>query len=1256
MYTLVKRLFVWWGLILVVSLLGPIMQEYMRMHPYYDQFLSGTALWQNLTILFLGLCCALIPIVYVAKSKKISFRSFILLLWLWLWLFATTYVGIKSDLFSGAWMKMLLNSWFLLWLAVLFFTQLVALGTRINNRFLHLSLHGSVTTFLFTLALWLVGFLSVEYVLLLLNIAFPLINRCVWWAGVYLVWLYSAELQEMWEWLMRELFVRYEGGIWWGWVIYFLAWLVATAFAIALFSWWQAQVRARFIAIIAVWFFALWMYETPSLSRDGWGIIQIFTLKWFADVALFVLLLLFVWYLYNWFVLAYIPYPTARDANHAYMFVPKMFALHNGYYRNEIAMRWFWWIRLSYITFWFSLFTPSQGFMWISADTIAIEMNFLSWLFVAIFGAGLVWSFVSVLKTLYKDASVDVQTMMRLLILLGIFFIFQWLSSGMWAFLVFIDNKTDMWVLTLIVAALLSWFLFFHEHLEEDTNTQKISPTLSKRLVLSGLFFAFAVLAKPTATFDVLNFFLLLRWSWFGILWVVALPLLALWWLALIEMRWVNWYFTSVFWWWMAALGWIGLWLDVFLQWYKKIVKYGKFLLLRWTSFLVIMVWAKLLYYIPDVLFYGNGDRGVTEWVQALLLGANSTSEKQNEKMLAQNGMVPPPALCSLQSEWLSDTAWLYKELKPIVWDGYQEDVGRYVWYGWKGNKADLGRGVSPFIDPWRARSLASGCHSFSPFFLDSSDAVVLCETEEDWKSFDLNRLLAVQNRLTSDWSAFSLIENLKKWVGTATVAELTSTHRPDILALEWIMQGEAMKIVEKTDANWIAYKEVFLPYKYLNFLNITFNWSLQNLSSYYTDIGIVRLLLIVFAGFWLIYGIVQRERFLITIHVVTLFWWLLRLVVWWGILWYGIGIIIWSILSFITLLYSLSRRTDSVFDVVFVGLFVAVFLYAWLWQGWYNMVRISTQGGGGPFMRYKTNYGTTQTIQVTNQGQITPVNSVTWRYGSDEVFSLQFPHYKKFLSLANERSDDAWVLIAGTYARYFIKNQRLVFNDQFLTELFQWFSDNNVCRSYLRLQDKWLRYLAIDPNIWTVVQGDGNKWLFERFFARLNPTSGVIEQHGTMSMLAALAQKWYIRYVSSNNIGAKYALTMPDSVFAGLSGDALTVMRAKMMVVRFFQEPQLMSNIVTLADQRVKDGMFFEDIADIMWLQVSPATTQKIVQWVQLNPTELTEDEKKALSQFFGLRQQLATNPTQYQQTLQSIVNQSLGAWNQIIVMEVVQ
>lgn len=105
--------------------------------------------------------------------------------------------------------------------------------------------------------------------------------------------------------------------------------------------------------------------------------------------------------------------------------------------------------------------------------------------------------------------------------------------------------------------------------------------------------------------------------------------------------------------------------------------------------------------------------------------------------------------------------------------------------------------------------------------------------------------------------------------------------------------------------------------------------------------------------------------------------------------------------------------------------------------------------------MRYKTNHGSIQRVEVTPQGQIMPVSVPTGSYGSDDVFSLQFPHYKKFLSLVNERGQDDGVLIAGTYSRYFIPNQRLVVYDQFLIELSQWFSDNNICRSYLRLQDK---------------------------------------------------------------------------------------------------------------------------------------------------------------------------------------------------------
>ncbi|MDP2669962.1 MAG: hypothetical protein Q8O99_03020 [bacterium] len=44
----------------------------------------------------------------------------------------------------------------------------------------------------------------------------------------------------------------------------------------------------------------------------------------------------------------------------------------------------------------------------------------------------------------------------KVLVLLGWFLVLLWLTSGMGAFLVFIDNKTDMGVLSLIILAVMS--------------------------------------------------------------------------------------------------------------------------------------------------------------------------------------------------------------------------------------------------------------------------------------------------------------------------------------------------------------------------------------------------------------------------------------------------------------------------------------------------------------------------------------------------------------------------------------------------------------------------------------------------------------------------------------------------------------------------------------------------------------------------------------------------------------------------------
>ena len=74
-----------------------------------------------------------------------------------------------------------------------------------------------------------------------------------------------------------------------------------------------------------------------------------------ATIVAMILFVVSVIYYYYGFMLAYIPYPTARDANHAYMFVPKIRSANYGFLRNAaggiIAPRFY----SAYLTFWFTL-------------------------------------------------------------------------------------------------------------------------------------------------------------------------------------------------------------------------------------------------------------------------------------------------------------------------------------------------------------------------------------------------------------------------------------------------------------------------------------------------------------------------------------------------------------------------------------------------------------------------------------------------------------------------------------------------------------------------------------------------------------------------------------------------------------------------------------------------------------------------------------------------------------------------------------
>lgn len=170
------------------------------------------------------------------------------------------------------------------------------------------------------------------------------------------------------------------------------------------------------------------------------------------------------------------------------------------------------------------------------------------------------------------------------------------------------------------------------------------------------------------------------------------------------------------------------------------------------------------------------------------------------------------------------------------------------------------------------------------------------------------------------------------------------------------------------------------------------------------------------------------------------------------------------------------------------------------------------------------------------NNGKVTEVSSTLQQqetvkagYGQKDVFDLQFPHYNKLIDYVKNRKNTDGVLIAGTYMQYFLDNQYNIKNDGMLSRFREEMSDGNLCKSYKRLQESNLKYLVIDPNIGTVVMGEGNESLFNRFFAKRDAVSGKIQEDGAISSLVKLRKAGYIKLFSTNNLGAKYAFELTD-------------------------------------------------------------------------------------------------------------------------------
>lgn len=943
-------------------------------------------------------------------------------------------------------------------------------------------------------------------------------------------------------------------------------------------------------------------------------------------------------YYFYWFQLSFIPYSTAWDANHAYMYIPKVIAENHGILRWNIGVAATPpELRHGFITFWFSLIWSIKGF-WLWSDTVAVAMNFLSGLFVLILGLGTVKEIINYFINKESNGS-------KIAFYIGRFLIMLWLTSGMGAFLVFVDNKTDLGVMAITMLGMLSGLVFLN-YIKENKDAHH-KDTL-KYILISWAFFALAVMAKQTAFIDIVLFGLLLISLWINSLTAIGLGIMVTGFTGIFQIANARDLISQEAGIRVTAIGAaIVLW-GIIYGYTKQHFKKIKTVLLHLSIWFGAFLWTLLLFKGSHLLYTQIKNSEFSPWnfAKSLLLATTDQEKLDNQTNIDQtqkeNLWVEACKAVEFSDEELSKT-----KKEAVVGN---EDVGRYVGYWWKefskGKGLNLWYGLLRLIYPKN-----NTCYGAN------KNAKILCKNSDIILSFNINGIKGIAETLDQDSKAYEVIEKALKSAEAKWTVSSTAEYRDEILMIKQFYENHAIK----TESG-----KIFVPYRYIIPLNISFNWSLQNLSSYYTDIGFIRLFSIVFIILWLLYGLLKKDKTLISITSIAILWWAIWWMIWWGILRYGLGLVIWTILS--SIMYINALINDSSEEVEKNMLYFFLFLFAiwWIIQLMFNIIRISSQWAGGPFARYKMSTGKIVEIDTKLQQKETLKNN----YKRKDVFDLQFPHYNKFIELVKEREDNDGVLVAGTYIQYFLHNQKNLKQDGMLWRLREEMSDNDSCKTVQRLQKEHIKYLVIDPNIWTVGMGEGNETLFHRFFAKLDPVSNKIESHGVISMLMKMKQEWFLNLINTNNLWTKYALEISDTEMRtyfgqNLSKEDLLLTRAKLAVARYFQDANTYINaIANIFAKRIETGKAIGDIADVYGKGINEQKVASVAQqllesgqvtaqMLETMTSNLSQDERTILLQYINLFQLYKSGNSQLQNAINNILGQSLGGSSQIIVLE---
>lgn len=938
-----------------------------------------------------------------------------------------------------------------------------------------------------------------------------------------------------------------------------------------------------------------------------------------------VLLTCTIMYIFYGLWMSYIPYPTARDANHLYMSVPRMLVNNHGMIRFDNFGNYAstFPVYLSYVAYFFGLFWSFGSKFWINADTVGVVMNFMTAIYT-------IFVFLALLQAFAQWFGDDEDDSTKLWFDIGRFGILQWMTSGMGAFLVFVDNKSDFGIMFLGAM----WLLFGMRYIlssknEESENSNNINKNYNYNLTLSAIMFALAIVSKPTAIFDAMNFGLLLWWLYFG--YFVFAGLIFLIWFVLSRsgLNWVENFFSKM----DGNISGV-IWAVLSLVWISKVIQNAKyFLRLIWR---VAVMWISILILKWPILFYSA--------IQSNSLSVNTIKSvflSDTQLPTTTSNGITDPKMCTKWAVWINKSEQLYSNLKDPSGNGYSEDVGRYVWFGQK-----------EFKPGWILWTLIP----INTCITTNSTARYLC-----------------QNQTKLD---ISIVQNMRTaWIYDEDFLSGVMAYYENNKNIQtsWSLAQDISKKLTDYMNDKVIYNDwtkILVPYKLLVPLNVSFNRSLQNLSSYYTDIGIFWLFAWIVTIIWFIYGIIIRNKKLILTIGITLIGWIFWIAVWWAIVRYGIGMISWTVIS-ISMTFDLminnededNKNSNTNRSYIFLMIIV---LFG-IMQVILNFIRISSQNGWWVFTQYKFSNGT---VSQTSATTLQTTNVKKFPYKADDIFNLQFPIYNKILNQVNGDNAagkmDYNILVAGTYTKYFVNNWKNVKDDDLLWNLAKWFSDGDQCKSYLRLQDKKLKYLIIDPNIASIIMWWGNSSLMDRFFAKIDSQTNKVIQDGTFTMLSKLVSNWYIKLYYTNMLPTKYAYILSDADFSKYFGitdkDQIAITRAKLATIRFWpnEANNLVSKTIPILKERLLSGEWFYDLADMFGKTVSTGSVQPLIDkivttWLSANDTaalsKLTDDERLVLTQYYWVYQQIKSGSTD---TLTSIMTQSLQWGSQVIVFQV--